>query len=54
MNMGKINAQWHKANRMPEKATTKQKIKWHTGHAKNCSCRDSASHLVKFKKIIEK
>lgn len=45
----KLNKEWHLKNRMPENATLEEKIKWHTGHAKHCGCRDSASHLVKLK-----
>ncbi len=52
--MGKINKEWHLANKMPENATIKEKIKWHEGHAKNCSCRDSAPHLKKLKSLIKK
>ena len=37
--MNKINAVWHKANRMPNNATLDQKIKWHLEHSKNCDCR---------------
>jgi len=48
--MGKINAEWHKNNRMPKNATVEDKIKWHESHSKNCSCRDSAVHLKKIKK----
>lgn len=44
-----INKEWHLKNKMPAKATLKQKIKWHEGHAKNCNCRDSISHLLKLK-----
>lgn len=36
MNINKI---WHLANKMPEKPTFDQRIKWHVGHSKNCSCR---------------
>jgi hypothetical protein len=49
--MGKINAKWHKENRMPKNATIAEKIKWHQGHSKNCTCRDSAAHLLKMKKL---
>ena len=46
----KINAIWHKAHRMPKNATLDEKIKWHTGHAKHCKCRDSFAFLRKLKK----
>jgi len=35
----KINKDWHAAHQMPEDPTTDQRIKWHIGHARNCSCR---------------
>jgi len=37
--MSKINAVWHKANRMPTKPTVDQRIAWHIDHAANCACR---------------
>ena len=35
----KLNSEWHKAHHMPPKATAKQRLAWHTEHAKNCFCR---------------
>ena len=35
----KLNAEWHKEHHMPPKATAKQRLVWHTEHAKNCLCR---------------
>jgi hypothetical protein len=37
--MGKINALWHKANRMPARATLDQRVAWHLAHLKACACR---------------
>jgi len=34
-----INKVWDLTNKMPKKATLDQRIKWHVGHSKNCSCR---------------
>lgn len=34
-----INEKWHKKHRMPKNPTLEQRIKWHQGHEKNCSCR---------------
>ena len=34
---------------MPKNAFLEEKIKWHTGHAQYCHCRDSASRLVRLK-----
>lgn len=35
----KINAQWHKENRMPKSPSVKERIEWHKEHAKKCACR---------------
>jgi hypothetical protein len=35
----KINATWHKANRMPARATLDQRVAWHLAHSKACGCR---------------
>ncbi len=48
--MGKINTEWHKKNKMPKNPKLEGKIKWHEGHAKNCSCRDSLGLWAKLKK----
>jgi hypothetical protein len=37
--MGKINAAWHKAHRMPPRATLDQRVEWHIEHLKACACR---------------
>lgn len=37
--MAKVNRKWHDKNRMPKRATTKERVKWHLGHAKACGCR---------------
>ncbi|MFA5871245.1 MAG: hypothetical protein WC858_00830 [Parcubacteria group bacterium] len=50
----KINKTWHLKNKMPKNATLEEKIKWHGGHAKNCTCRDSATHLKKLKAKAKK
>lgn len=51
--MSKINKQifslnkvWHLANKMPKNPTLKQRIKWHTEHAKNCNCWPIPSKLL--------
>jgi hypothetical protein len=43
--MGKINAAWHRAHRMPPKATLDQRIAWHIEHARHCGCRPIAGKL---------
>ena len=37
--MGKINAEWHQAHRMPANPTRKQRAEWHYEHARHCGCR---------------
>jgi len=49
--MNTINKEWHVKNKMPQNPTIKERILWHTGHAKHCSCRDSKPHLLKLKKV---
>ena len=44
-----INKEWHLKHRMPKNPSLGQKITWHTGHAKNCQCRDSKIHLKKLR-----
>ena len=34
-----INNEWHVTHQMPNDPTADQRIKWHIGHARNCSCR---------------
>ena len=37
--MGKINAEWHRENRMPKNPTARQRAEWHHEHALHCGCR---------------
>ncbi len=43
---GKLNAEWHKANRMPAQATLDQRVRWHLAHAKNCACRTTLPAII--------
>ena len=43
--MGKINADWHNANRMPKNPTREQRLDWHIGHSEACSCREMPPSL---------
>ncbi len=43
--MGKINAAWHRAHRMPPNATLDERIAWHVEHAANCGCREIPASL---------
>lgn len=36
---GTINAAWHTAHRMPQRATLAQRIAWHVEHAQVCGWR---------------
>ncbi len=49
--MGKINAEWHKKNKMPKNPSEAERIKWHKGHAKHCQCREMPESI---KKLIGK
>jgi hypothetical protein len=44
--MGKINAEWHRANPMPRNPTMEQRIAWHVAHAKACRCREISGKLL--------
>jgi hypothetical protein len=41
-----LNKGWHIANRMPKNATLDQKVIWHLGHVKNCSCRPLSGKIL--------
>jgi hypothetical protein len=47
----KINAEWHKAHRMPKNPTLEERIKWHIAHAIYCACRPMPA---KIREAIEK
>ncbi|MCP1848655.1 MULTISPECIES: hypothetical protein [unclassified Bradyrhizobium] len=34
-----LNREWHRAHRMPPRATREQRIKWHVAHAAACAYR---------------
>lgn len=34
-----VNAGWHRAHRMPPRATPAERLKWHEAHATHCGCR---------------
>lgn len=44
--MSKINAEWHKKNKMPKNPTIDNKIRWHIEHAKNCRCRPLGGKIL--------
>jgi hypothetical protein len=45
--MTKINAQWHKENKMPKNATLQERITWHKAHLKHCACRKDVPKTLK-------
>ena len=47
----KINAEWHRAHRMPKSPTLQQRLDWHLEHQKHCNCRETPEKL---KMLIEK
>ncbi|MCL4353921.1 hypothetical protein M1349_00425 [Patescibacteria group bacterium] len=44
----KINAQWHRENKMPKNPKLEDRIKWHRNHQKNCNCREAPESIKKF------
>lgn len=48
----KINAAWHKKNKMKMPSTLAERVKWHAEHLKNCACRKDVppTILAEFKK----
>jgi hypothetical protein len=41
-----LDAAWHDAHPMPNKATLDQRIAWHTEHAAACGCRPMPATMV--------
>jgi hypothetical protein len=42
--------EWHLKHKMPKNPSVEQRVAWHIGHAKHCSCRempDSIKKLIK-------
>ena len=42
----KINADWHKNNKMPKNPTLEQRMYWHLEHAKHCHCRPLGGKIL--------
>jgi hypothetical protein len=49
-----MNRDWHYKHKMPEKATTNERIQWHLEHAKNCACRPIPEGLLAKMNVQEK
>jgi hypothetical protein len=43
--MGKINAEWHNADRMPKNPTWEQRVDWHMRRRQSCACREMSPAL---------
>jgi hypothetical protein len=43
-----MNKDWHWKNKMPLKATLKQRIDWHRRHRRHCACREIPKGLLKY------
>jgi hypothetical protein len=41
-----MNAEWHKAHRMPASPTLEQRMAWHAEHIKHCDCREIPPKLA--------
>jgi len=36
----RLNAEWHRAHRMPPRATLDERVAWHAEHVRACGCRE--------------
>lgn len=44
----KTNKAWHAKNRMPPKATLKQRAAWHLRHREHCGCREMPKTVIAY------
>ena len=51
---GTMNREWHDKHKMPDKATTNERIRWHLEHTKNCACRPIPKGLLAKMSVQEK
>lgn len=42
----KLNAEWHRAHKMPKNPTLEERVQWHAEHAKNCACRKPTGAIL--------
>ncbi len=42
----KMNAEWHRVNRMPAEPTLDERLDWHVAHDKQCGCRKMPASIV--------
>jgi len=45
--VGKINKEWHLANKMPNNPTREERMLWHREHQKYCDCRPASPEFRK-------
>jgi hypothetical protein len=43
-----MNTEWHRKNKMPTKATEKERLAWHLEHRRECGCRPIPERLAAF------
>jgi putative ABC transport system ATP-binding protein len=43
----RMDRPWHKAHRMPKRATPQQRLEWHITHAKACGCRKLTTSILR-------
>jgi hypothetical protein len=41
-----LDAAWHRAHPMPEKATFEQRVAWHWEHVRACGCRKPPADIA--------
>jgi hypothetical protein len=41
-----VNAEWHRAHRMPKNPTFEQRVQWHAEHLRNCDCRKPTGEVL--------
>jgi hypothetical protein len=44
--LSKLNAEWHRAHRMPRNPTLEQRLAWHKEHSQHCQCRPAPPSLL--------
>jgi hypothetical protein len=42
----KLNAEWHRKNKMPKNANLDDRVTWHLKHSKNCQCRKLGGKIL--------
>lgn len=42
----KLNAEWHKKNRMPKNPSFEQRVEWHAEHVKHCARRKPEGEML--------